>query len=86
MVSVHLKSSRNVIFFLLLALLKMAHSFLAHKAPVRIGLVFCSNSKDSSNSIEETKGEIIRRVFNYAVSEEKVRKAFNLVADVRSCI
>ena len=55
---------------------------MAHKAPLRVGVVVCSESKDISNSIEETKGDIIRRVFNYALSEEKVKKAFNLVADV----
>lgn len=82
------------------SLLKLAQSFMAHKAPLRIGVTFCSSGASpparreiTSNSLDdddendvESKGDLVRRVLNYALSEDSVRKAFNLIVEVRFLI
>lgn len=65
---------------------------MAHKAPLRIGVTFCSSGapvdRELSNSLDDDEndtdltGDIVRRVLNYALSEDKVRKAFNLIVEV----
>lgn len=67
------------------ALLKMAQSFMAHKSPVRIGIVFCAPK--TKTPIDETSDEIsdtnlIRRIMNYALAEGKTRRAFNDIVEV----
>lgn len=61
---------------------------MAHKAPLRVGVTFCSGEattpKVESNSLDEPelKGDIIRRVLNYAMSENHVKKTFNFLVEV----
>ena len=64
------------------AMIKLAQSFMAHKAPVRIGVVFCGADEISSNSIEEPRSNVIRRVLNYAVSEGETKKIFDSIVEV----
>ena len=73
--------SVNVCVLIFSAMLKLAQSFMAHKAPVRIGVVFCGGP-ETSNSIEEQRSDIIRRVLNYAVADESIKKAYNMLVEV----
>jgi len=66
------------------ALLKMAQSFMAHKSPVRIGIVFSSSKKVDEESDELSNTVLIRRIMNYALSEGRTRKAFNDIVETLS--
>lgn len=62
----------------------MAQSFMAHKSPVRIGIVFCApKAKNTEESTDEVSTAVlIRRIMNYALSEGRTRRAFNDIVEV----
>jgi len=77
----------NCLFaFIASALLKLAQSFMAHKAPLRVGVVFCSESREESNSLDEelptNQADVIRRIMNHALAEGKIRNSFTSLVDV----
>jgi len=57
-------------------LLKMLQSFMAHKSPVRVGVVF------AAPSVKTEQTEIVRRLLNYAMTENKIRQIFNDIVQV----
>jgi len=59
----------------------MAQSFMLHKAPVRIGLVFSSYKETKADP--SSKVGILRRVLNFAASEGKMRRTFKEIVEVR---
>lgn len=73
----------------ILALLKLAQSFMAHKAPLRVGVVFCSEFSGISNSLDddaaESRGDVIRRLMNQAAAsgdDGQVKKIFRHIVNV----
>jgi UDP-glucose:glycoprotein glucosyltransferase len=57
-------------------LLRLLQSFMQHKSPVRIGLVFHHQG-------ENKNAELVRRLMNYAGTEGKSKQAFNDIVQVR---
>lgn len=60
----------------------MAQSFMAHKSPVRIGVVFCSPKSADEDPDNPSNSMLIRRIMNYALSEGRTRRAFNDIIEV----